>query len=222
MDGRGRQTGHAFFKHKAANRTDLAALGHLFGPDHKHVGNRAVGDPHLAARELVAAGHLVGAGGHGVGVRTVVWLGQAKAADPRAGGQLGQVFLALPFGTKLKNGQHHQRTLHAHHGAVAGIDPLHLTGDQAVGYVVQARATIGFGDGGAEQAELAHLAEDAHVSFFGAKGLGYARKQLVLAVGGGGIAQHALLVAELALQQKRVLPVERSVGHKQSFGLGRK
>jgi hypothetical protein len=49
----------------------------------------------------------------------VVGLGQAKAADPLASGKLGQVFLALAFGTELKNRQHHQGRLHAHHRAVA-------------------------------------------------------------------------------------------------------
>ena len=37
---------------------------------------------------------------------------------------------------KLKNRQHHQRGLHAHHGAVTRVHALHLAGHQPVAYVI--------------------------------------------------------------------------------------
>ncbi|KAF5299039.1 hypothetical protein FQA39_LY19195 [Lamprigera yunnana] len=83
--------------YKAANLADRAALRHLFGPDHEHIGDGAVGDPHLAALELVAAIDLVGAGGHAAGVGAVVGLGQAEAADELAAGHC-RVLSALPLG----------------------------------------------------------------------------------------------------------------------------
>jgi hypothetical protein len=45
----------------------------------------------------VAAVDLLGAGDHGAGIGAMVGLGQAEAADPFAGGELGQVLLALLF-----------------------------------------------------------------------------------------------------------------------------
>src|SRR3546814_4075538 len=61
-------------------------------------------------------------------------------------------------------------------------------------------------DGGAEQAERPHLGLDGAVEDLVAVGLEDARHQLVLAVGPRGVADHALLLAELLLQQQRVLP----------------
>jgi len=143
----------------------------------------------------------------------VVGLGQAEAADPLAGRQLGQIFLFLRLGAEFEDRHHDQRGLHAHHRAVAGVDPLNLAGDQAVGHVVQARTAVLLRNRRAEQAEFAHLAEDRHVGRAIAKRFGDPRQQLVLTVSLGGFAHHALVVAELGLQQERVLPIECRVGH---------
>jgi dihydropyrimidine dehydrogenase (NAD+) subunit PreT len=160
VDGGGGEALHALVQNEAADGADGAAFAHFFGPDHEHVGHRAVGDPHLAALELVTAIDLVGARGHAAGVRAVVGLGQAEAADEFTAGQLGQVFLLLRLGAEFVDGHHHQRALHAGHGAVARVHALDLAGHQAVADVVQAGAAVLRGDGGAQQAQLAHLAED--------------------------------------------------------------
>src|SRR5690606_11023770 len=86
VDGRGGQAFPAFFQNEAA---DFAGV--ILGPDHEHVGDRAVGDPHLGAGQAVAAFDLAGAGDHRARVGAVVRLGQAEAADVFAAGQLGQV-----------------------------------------------------------------------------------------------------------------------------------
>jgi hypothetical protein len=83
-----RQALGALVEHEAADRAFV-----VLGPDHEHVGDGAVGDPHLGAAEAVAAGHLLRARDHAAGVGAVVGLGQAEAADPLAGGELGQVLL---------------------------------------------------------------------------------------------------------------------------------
>ena len=200
VDGGGAQTLHAFFQHKATDGADRAGLAHLFGPDHKHVRDGRVGDPHFVALELVAALDLLRTAGHAGRVRAVVGLGQAKATNPFAGGEFGQVFLALAFGAELENGQHHQGRLHAHHRAVARVDTLDLTGDQAISDVAESWAAVFRGDGGAEQAELAHFTKDGGVGFFVAKGFGDAGQKLVLAVGAGRLFDHALIFRELLLQ----------------------
>jgi hypothetical protein len=149
----------------------------------------------------------------------VVGLGQTEAADPLAGGEFGQVFLALGFGAEFKNRQHHQRGLHAHHRAVAGVDALDLAGDQTVAHVVQAGAAVLLGDGGTQQTQLAHLAEDRGVGVLVAESLQHTRGQLVLAIGLGGLADGALVVGQLGVEQQGVGPVEcglRGLGHQVS------
>ncbi len=213
VDGGGREAFHTLVQDETANRPDAAALAHFLGPDHEHVRHRAVGDPHLAARKLVAARHLFRAAGHAAGVRSVVGFGQAEAANPFAAGQFGQVFLALRLGAEFKNRHHHQRALHAGHGAVARIDALDFTRNQPVGDVIEPRAAVLLGNGGAEQADFAHLAKDGGVHALVSERFQHARCQLVLAVGGGGISHHALVVAQLLVEQKGVVPMKSGVGH---------
>ena len=86
--------------------------------------------------------------------------GQAEAADPFAGGELGQVLLLLRLVAEFVDRHHHQRALHAHHRAVARVDALDFARDQAVADVVQAGAAVLLGDRRPEQTERAHLAED--------------------------------------------------------------
>ena len=143
----------------------------------------------------------------------MVRLGQAEAADVLAAGQLGQVLLLGGFVAEFVDGYHHQRGLHAHHRAVAGIDALHFAGDQAVADVIQAAAAVGFGNGRTEQAGFAHFAEDSGIRLFIAKGVQHARKQLVLRVGMRRIANHSLLIGKLSVKKERVFPVECRCRH---------
>jgi len=143
----------------------------------------------------------------------MVGFGQAEAADPLTRGKLGQVFLFLGFGAEIMDGHHDQRGLHTHHGAVARIHALDLARDQAVGHVVQAGAAVFGGDGGAQQTQFAHLAEDGRVGFFMSEGLEYTWLQALLAIGGGGFAHHALVFGQLLVQQERVIPLKAGVCH---------
>jgi hypothetical protein len=143
----------------------------------------------------------------------VVGLGQAEAANPFAAGQLGQVFLLLRLGAEFVDGHHHQRALHAGHGAVARVHALDLARHQAVADVVQAGAAVLLGDGGAQQAHFAHLAEDGGVHLLVAEGFQHAGGQLVLAIGVGGVADGALVVGQLLVEKKGVIPLKSGVGH---------
>src|SRR5580704_8613964 len=104
---------------------------------------------------------------------------------------------------------HDQRGLHAHRRAVAGIDALHFTRDQAVSGVVGGGAAVFLGQRGAEQAERAHLVHDLAMEFLVPVGLQHARHQLVLAVIARDVADRDLLLAELVVEEERILPVER-------------
>jgi hypothetical protein len=144
----------------------------------------------------------------------VVGLGEAEAADPFAGGELGQVLALLRLGAELVDRHHHQRALHAHHRAIARIDALDLARDQAVADVVQAGAAVGLRDRGPEQAERTHLAKDARFGLLVAKRLEHARQQAALTVFARGVAHLAFVIAELRIEQQRIFPIESGgAGH---------
>ena len=179
-----------------------------FRPHHEHVGDRRVGNPHLGAGQPVAVGGLLGAGLHAAGIGAGIRLGQAEAADPLAGGELGQVFLALVLVAIGVDRVHHQRRLHRIHRAIAGIDALDLARHQAIGDVARIGAAIFFRQRDADQAEFAHLVEDVAIDLLFQIGLGDARQQLVLRIGARGVADHALVFGELLVEHERIVPLE--------------
>ena len=178
------------------------------GPDHEHIGDRGIGNPHLGAGQPVTIGGLLGAGLHAAWIGAGIRLGQAEAADPFAGGELGQVLLALGFVAIGIDRIHHQRRLHRIHRTIAGIDPLDLACDQAVGDIARIGAAIFFRQRDADQAELAHLVEDLTIGLLFEIGLGDARQQLVLRIGARCVADHALVFGELLVKQERIVPLE--------------
>ena len=181
-------------------------VGNL-GPDDEHISYRRIGDPHLGTVQLVASVHRFGAGDHTGGVAAVVRLGQAKAAHPFAGGQLGQVLLPLLLAAVLVDRVHHQRALYADGAAVAAVYALHLAGYEAVAHVVQARAAIAL-DGAAQKAHGPGFVHDLAVKLFVPRGHQHAGLQLFLAKGVRGILHGAFVVAQLLAQEEGVLPVE--------------
>jgi hypothetical protein len=68
-----------------------------------------------------------------------------------------------------------------------------------------------FGDRGAEQAERAHVGDDAAVEPFLPVVHEHARKELVLRIAARGVAHHALFLGEFAFEVERILPVERGI-----------
>ncbi|MCY1292624.1 hypothetical protein D9M70_418590 [compost metagenome] len=202
---------HALFEHEAA---DSAAMSFRLRPDDEDIGERRVGNPHLRADKAVAALGLDGAGLHTGRIGAGVRLGQAEAADPLAADELREILLLLLFRAIGIDRIDHQRRLHAHHRAVAAVDALDFARDKAVGDVRSADAAIGIRDGHAEQAELAHLAEDLRIGRFFAIGVDDARLQPVLRIGPRRVADHTFVLGQLIFEQERIIPLKlRLAGH---------
>ena len=172
------------------------------------VRNRRIGDPHLSAVQHIAAIDLLRARLHRAGVRAVVGLREPEAADPFAGCELGEVFLALRVRAIGVDRVHDEGGLHAHGGAVAAVHSLDLAGGQAIADIGETGASIFLGQGKPQHPLRAHLVHDLAMEDFVAVRLFHARKQLFLAISAGAIAHHALFLGKLLLKKKRVLPVE--------------
>src|SRR5437660_12497339 len=87
----------------------------------------------------------------------MIRLGEPEAADQLAAGEPSQILFALRFRSVSVNRVHDQRTLHAHHRAVTGIDAFDLARDQSVADVIQCGAAVALGQRWSEQAELSHF-----------------------------------------------------------------
>ena len=196
---------HSLFEDEAL---DLVVMRGRFRPDDEHVGDRRVGNPHLRAGETIAVRHLFGARLHAARIGAGIRLGEAETADPFAGRELRQIFLALLLGAVGIDRIHHQRRLHAVHRAIAGIDALDLARDQPVSDIACIGAAIFLRQRHADQAELAHLVENLAVGLFVEIGVVDARQQLLLRIGARGVADHALVFGQLIVQQQRVVPLE--------------
>jgi hypothetical protein len=193
-----------------AQTTNTSAMGafeiHVFG-----------------AGEPITAADALGPRLHAGGVRAGVRLGEPETPDPFAGGELGQILLALRLVAVRIDRVHDQRGLHAHHGPVAGIDPLHLPRHEAVRHIGGAGAAVVLRQGDAEEAERAHLVENGPVGLLLPVSLDDARQQLLLGEGRGRVADHALVVRELLVEEEGVVPLERGLawrgrGRESSFG----
>ena len=179
-------------------------------PDDEHVGDRRVADPGLRAVQAVAARDLFGPRFHAAGVGARVRLGQAEAADELATRQARQVFLPLRRVAIGVDRIHDERALHAHHRAVAGIDALDLARDQPVGDVAGVGAAEFLRQGHAEQPRLAHQAKERRIGLFLEIGLLDSRPQLLGREFARRVADHPLVLGELALEQQRIVPLERT------------
>ena len=182
-------------------------------PDDEHVGDRRVGDPHLAADEADSRRARVRA-------RVTIepgsepWLGSVRPKQPIHSpvASFGRYFLRCASRAVRVDRVHHERALHAHHRAVAGVDALDLARDQAVADVVEPGAAVLRRQRRAEEPERAHLAEDRRIRLLVAKRLGHARQELVLRVGVRGVAHHPLFLGQLLVEQQRVVPREFRLG----------
>ncbi|OIQ68862.1 hypothetical protein GALL_495410 [mine drainage metagenome] len=223
-DLRSRKALHALLENESAN---LVVVFRRFRPHHEHVGDRRVGNPHLGTGQPVAVGRLLGASLHAAGIGPGIRLGQTETADPFAGGELRQIFLALVLVAIRVDRVHDQGRLHRIHRAIAGIDTLDLARDEAVGDVARIGAAIFLRQGDADQAEFAHLVKDVAIDPLFQIGLGDARQQLVLRIGPRSVADHALVFGELLVEHERIVPLEtyrgrlvlglRAYAHENSF-----
>ena len=148
----------------------------------------------------------------------MVRLGQPEAADPFAGRQLRQEFHALLFGAVGVDRVHDQRGLHAHRRTVAAVDPLDLARDQAVDDIAHPGAAVAFRQGGAEQPQFAELVHDPAVEPLMPERVQHSGLQLILAILARRLLHHPLVLAELAVEQERIVPLERRMGVLRDFG----
>src|SRR5881396_985068 len=144
-----REAGRAALDQEAAD--GLAVLR----PYHRHVGDRAIGDPALHAREHVPAPVAPCARLHAARVRAVVGLGQAEAADRAPPRHLGEPALLLLLAPPAPDGEHRERALHRGHRAEPRVPRLELLHDEPVGDVREPRAAVA-PQVRAEEAQLAH------------------------------------------------------------------
>ena len=68
---------------------------------------------------------------------------------------------------------------------------------------------MGLGEGGADQVESAHLAQDRRVGLLMEEGLQPARRKSVLAAGAGACVHHSFIDSELRVELQRIDPVEQ-------------
>ena len=142
-------------------------LGGEVGKDDEEVGLHRVGDPHLAAADLVAARRGTrGLGRQREGVGARHGLRQAEGADGVAG-QPGQVLLLDGLGAPLEDGRVDQGVVHVAHDAHAGVDARKLLDGDDGGGEVHAAAAVLLGDLDAHQALLEQLLHHGRVHGLG-------------------------------------------------------
>ena len=98
--------------------------------------------------------------------------------------------------------------MHAHHRAVARIDPLDFAGDKAVRDIVATQPAVFLGDSRAQEAHLAHFLEYIGINTLFAVGGDDARLQHLLGKGAGAVGDHALFFGELIVEAEGICPVE--------------
>src|SRR6185369_14521476 len=188
--------------HEAA---DADVPGAVVGlrPNHRHVGQGAVGDPLLGAVQHPLGPHLLRGGAHAAGVGAEVRLGEAEAADRLAGREAGDPAVLLLLRAEGVDRVHDQRALHGDEAAQAGITALQLLHDEAVGDAAQAGKTV-FGDAGTEKVEGAHGGHQLERGAAVAVAFFDDRLDLVIDERAHRVAHQPLLFAEERIQLQKI------------------
>src|SRR5271166_903071 len=198
---------HALLEDEAAN---LIIVRARLRPDDEYVGDRGVADPGLGADEAVAAVDLLGSSGHAAGIGAGVRLGEPEAADELAEREARQVLQPLVGVAIGVDGIHDERTLHAHHRAEAGVDALDLTRHQSVSDITRAGAAEFRRQRHSVQPRFAHHAKQLGVGLLLEIGLLDPGRELFGGEVPRRVADHALVLGELSLEQQRIVPLERA------------
>ena len=176
------------------------AAGIGLGIDHQRVGDRAVGDPHLAAVDDVAVALLLGAGRHRHHVGAGVRLRHRQRADMLAGNQLRQIFPLLRLvavAADLVDAEIGMR-------AVGQADRRRRARDfldrDAVLEIAEPGAAIFLLDGNAVQAERADLRPEVAGKLIALVDLGGARRDLVAGEILHGFADRVRGLAEIEIE----------------------
>ena len=103
---------------------------------------------------------------------------------------------------------HDQGGLDAHGRAVAAVDGLDLTGDQAIGHVIDPGAAVFFGQRRAEEAQGPHLVHDLAVEALLGIGRDHPGQELFTAIGPGTFPDHAFVLGQARGEIEGIFPVE--------------
>src|SRR6185295_9569809 len=95
--------------------------------------------------------------------------------------------------------------------ATCATGAFEIARDQSVGDIAKTGTAVLFRNGWAEQAELAHLRQQARIVFFVAIGFHHTWGEVTLRKPARGVAHHALFFGKLAFKIERVFPHERCV-----------
>src|SRR5215216_1599808 len=173
------------------------------GPDHGHIRDAAIGDPHLGPVEHPVAALLAGAGAHPGRVGAEVGLGQAEAADHLAGGHGRQPAPLLLLGAVAPDRVHGQGALDRDEAAGPGVAGLQLQAGQAVADGVGAGAAVAL-QVHAEQAQVAELLGQLAGQLAALEPAGDLGQHPVGDEAAGGVADQPLLLRQLPVQVEEV------------------
>ena len=182
-------------------------------PDDRDVGDRAVGDPGLLARQDPAVAVAPGAGPHRAGVGAEVRLGEAEAPDRLAAGEEGDPAVLLLLRPPGHDRVHHERRLDGDERAQARVAALQLLHHEPVRDVGEAREAV-FPDRRAEEVELSHLRDQLQREARLPGPLLDARQDALAHPVVNGVAHHSLLVREEVVQCEEI---QALVGHRVSL-----
>ncbi len=183
-------------------------------PHHGDVGDRAVGDPHLAAVD-----HPIGAiasrpGFHRGGIGSDIRLGQSEAAEQFTRGHTGQPLLLLLLGSEVRDREHRQRSLDGDHRPKAGVGGLQFCASQAVMHGRCSAASVAV-QVHAEQAKCAELlCELADRKVADLEPLGDVRGDVLGAELSDRVAHRDLVARQRGVQAERVVSVKGGLGER--------
>ena len=153
VDVLGRETGGVARDEEAAD----ALVG--ASPDDRHVGDRAVGDPHLLSVQDPVVAVTPRAGTHRAGIRSGVGLGQTEAPERLPSGHRREPMLLLLLRAPAVNRKHRERALHRHQTADPAVAGLEFHARQPVRGRTRARAAVAL-EVHTEHSELAELVRE--------------------------------------------------------------
>src|SRR6266478_7167624 len=181
-------------------RTDL-------GPDHRHVSDRAGGDPHLFAVQDILFAHFLRTCPHAARIRSEVRFSQSEAAELFALLHRGEPGVFLLVRAEGINWIHYQRRLHADKRAHAGISAFQFLRDQSVFHVRHAGAAIAV-QRGAEESEIGHRLNEFAREAPGAVALLNDRYEIVFNEAARRIAHQAFVVIQQRVEADEIHTTE--------------
>src|SRR5699024_10929909 len=111
-------------------------------PNHRDVGNGAVGDPYFCAGEDPVITIATSSCAHAARIGAKVRLGQAEAADCFTCCHARKPLFLLLFRTPFPNGEHGQRTLNRNEGTQTRVSRFQFETRKAVSNSRGARTTV--------------------------------------------------------------------------------